>query len=101
MPVFTLQWVYAPSDFSTVPPGEQGADAAGNPPFNVVLGIGQTHQTVTINDGNSVFDEIGNAGQTLLNAVTIGGTTYAARIGGVTSTSWMPPHRSRLSAMVT
>jgi Hint domain len=78
MPVFTLQWVYAPSDFSTAPPGEQGADAAGTPPFNVVLGIGQTPQTVTINDGNSVFDEVNNAGQTLLSAVTIGSTTYAA-----------------------
>jgi hypothetical protein len=78
MPVFTLQWVYAPSDFSTVPPGEQGANAAGVPPFNVVLGIGQTPQTVTINDGNSVFDETNNAGQTLLTAVTIGSTTYAA-----------------------
>jgi hypothetical protein len=78
MPVFTLQWVYAPSDFSTAPPGEQGADAQGTPPFNVVLGIGQTPQTVTINDGNSVFDEVNNAGQTLLNPVTIGSTTYAA-----------------------
>jgi hypothetical protein len=81
MPLYTLQYVYAASDFTTAPPGESGADAAGTPPFTVVTAATAAPQTVVVNDTNATrpqFDEVNNSGQTLSTGVTIGSTFYPA-----------------------
>lgn len=83
MPDFVLQWVYAPGDFNTAGPldavpNEQGAQAQGSPPWQLQLNGSATPQQITVTDDDNIFNEIGDPGQVLTNAVTIDGTTYAA-----------------------
>ena len=83
MPNYTLQYVYAISDFDTTgslvaPPNETGAQAAGSPPFALALNAGATAQQITLNDDDSDFNEIGDNGQLLTSDVTIDGVTYVA-----------------------
>jgi len=78
-----LQWVYDPSDFNTAGgldavPDEGGAQAAGSPPWQLELNAGATPQQVTVTDDDANFNEIGDPGQVLTNAVTINGITYPA-----------------------
>jgi len=79
----TLQYVYQLSDFDTsggniTPPNEAGARAQGNPPFNIQLNAGGSPLQVVVNDtDNDGLDEINSTGQTLDQAVTIDGVTYA------------------------
>lgn len=83
MPDYTLQYVYQLSDFDTsgsliTPPDEQGARAQGNPPFNIALETGAVAFQINVTDDDSDFDEIGDPGQVLTNAVTLDGVTYPA-----------------------
>ena len=82
MPDYTLQYVYQLSDFDTsggniTPPDERGAQAQGNPPFNIQLNPGASPLPITITDNDANFNEIGDNGQLLTSAVTIDGVTYA------------------------
>ncbi|SPH18730.1 hypothetical protein DEA8626_02272 [Defluviimonas aquaemixtae] len=84
MAIETLQYVYQISDFDTTggniaPPNEQGARAAGNPPFNLQLNAGAAPQQIQVNDtDNDGFDEINSGGQTLNAPITLDGVTYPA-----------------------
>ncbi len=83
MPDFLIQWVYAPSDFNTAGsldavPNEAGAQAAGTPPWELQLNAGAGPNPIIVNDDDTSFNEIGDAGQVLVNPVTIGSTTYPA-----------------------
>ncbi|MGI9390918.1 MAG: Hint domain-containing protein [Boseongicola sp.] len=81
MPDFTLQFVYSLGDFDTsgsldAVPDEQGARAQGSPPWQLQLNAGVSPQQLTINDDDSVFDEIGGSDQILTSPITIDGVTY-------------------------
>lgn len=83
MPDYTLQYVYALSDFDTsgtliAPPNEAGARAAGSPPFNLALNTGASAQQVTVSDSDTSFNEIGGSDQELASSITIDGVTYPA-----------------------
>lgn len=83
MPDYTLQYVYQLSDFDTsksliTPPDEQGAQAQGNPPFNIALETGAVAFQINVTDDDDDFDEIGDPGQVLTNAITLDGVTYPA-----------------------
>ncbi len=83
LPLFTLQYVYDPSDFDTTGdnqavPNEAGAIAQGTPDFNLQLNTGAGPQQIVIDDNDSNFEEIGDTGQLLDQAVTINGVTYPA-----------------------
>ena len=65
MPDYTLQYVYALSDFDTsgslsAPPNESGGKAAGKPPFHLALNANTTAQQITITDDDANFNEIGD-----------------------------------------
>ncbi len=83
MPVFDLNYVYQLSDFDTsgsnqAVPNEQGAQAAGTPPFNLAIDANAGPLQIDVSDTDSGFDEINNSGQVLQSAVTIDGVTYPA-----------------------
>jgi len=84
MPLFTLQWVYQLNDFDTTgsnitPPNESGAQAQGNPPFNIQLNAAAQPLQIVIDDDEANFNEApGDANQVLANPVTIDGVTYPA-----------------------
>lgn len=59
-------------------PNESGARAAGSPPFNLQLSTGASPQQIVVNDDDTAFNEIGDPGQVLTNAITIDGVTYPA-----------------------
>lgn len=70
-------YIYSPSDFVSGLPDESGAMAAGTPTFTLTLKVGATPTLVEVSDDDLVFDEV-DAGQTLTNAITLDGTSYAA-----------------------
>ncbi len=76
MPNYYL-YVYSPSDFVGGLPNEQGAAAAGSPTFSLTLVSGATPTLIEVSDGDNNFDEVAN-NQTLVDAVNIDGTSYAA-----------------------
>ncbi len=83
MPDYTLQYVYALSDFDTsgslsAPPNESGGKAAGKPPFHLALNANTTAQQITITDDDANFNEIGDNSQRLTAPITLDGVTYAA-----------------------
>lgn len=71
-------YIYSPSDFTSPPPAEQGAMAAGVPTFTLTLTAGATPTVIEIADNDAAFDEVDTTQQTLASAVTIDGTSYAA-----------------------
>jgi hypothetical protein len=81
VPTFVLQYVYQLTDFSAtggnvIPPAEQGADAAGTPPYNITLNSAATPIPLTLDDNDSNLNEIGDTGQLLSAPITLGGVTY-------------------------
>lgn len=80
---YTLQYVYALSDFNTsgsliAPPNESGAQTAGSPPFALELSAGATAKQISVTDDDVNFNEIGDSGQLLTQPITLDGVTYAA-----------------------
>jgi len=83
MPDYTLQYVYAISDFDTsglliALPNEAGAQASGTPPIVLALNTGVTGQQITLTDNDAEVKKIGGNGQLLTSDVTIDGITCAA-----------------------
>jgi hypothetical protein len=85
MPLFTLQYVYQLSDFLTTggnitPPDEQGARAAGSPPFTMTLDPAATPLQAVIDDDDTLFQETtgSDPSQPLASDITIDGVLYPA-----------------------
>ncbi len=83
MPLYTIGHVYQLTDFDTsggnvTPPDERGADADGNPPFNIRLNPNYTRIEIIIQDDDPNFQETNNAdsNQFLAQDVVIDGVTY-------------------------
>lgn len=70
-------FMYQSTDFVTRPPDESGATAAGSPPYTLTLKPGAVPIKVSINDDDTVYDEV-DPTQTIIDPVTMNGVTYAA-----------------------
>ena len=73
-------YVYSPSDFTTPPPAEVGASAAGSGPFTLTLKPGASGTRIEVSDDDSIFDEI-DGSQVLTSDVDLDGTVFT---GGTT-----------------
>lgn len=70
-------YVYSPSDFVSGLPNELNGAAQGTANFTLTLKPGATPTLIAIEDDEGVFQEV-NDSQSLVNDVTIDGTTYGA-----------------------
>lgn len=77
MSTFTL-FLYDAQDFVGGLPIEENAKAQGDSDQSVTLNQGATGIEIKVADDDDNFDEVDETGQTLVEAVTVGGVTYPA-----------------------